>query len=427
MRISIISARFNSRESFMGRNTYAGLGCSLLIVAFLVSSPVLAIDAVADSSQNPRWHCSDKSGVATYLAGDKAESAVLVLNKAKVLGQTLTVTSDASYIVLQSGDSPHVTFQIPANPDGTASKILMTGGDQPTLFFNDKEQVQQQGKFIQVVTASNSTITLTLGTTTFAKVKFEAPATPAAAAPVEKPASLAETAGNRELLKPVTASQLLNVVKAFDQGINKKCPGCSGTGKVKVQVRTGSQQQGMYSVPVFETQEKKCEKCNGSGIDRSKDEVLIKLAGSMVKDLAALKKTDPKAQTTLTEAYDEITKDMIGDQKTWTSLTKNGRSILAQSSPAINTTVVALVEVKKSVPREKDERRYLVRVLGTDKEVYVDNPALADEVKSGRALMGGMVDDPILSGKDGKKTTVLRGGFLIAPQVTHDWWWWYRD
>jgi hypothetical protein len=394
----------------------------LLLTLFLSAASALAIDAV-DASQNPRWHCSEKTATATFLAGDKAEPASLILKKEKAMGQTLTITADADYITLQSGDSPHVSFKIPSNPDGTATKILMTGGDQPTLFFNDKEQIQQQGKWIQIYTNSASTITLTLGTTSFAKVKFDPPVS-APPAPAPKPAASA-IEPQHELLKTVSPTQLKNCCYAFDQGINKKCTLCSGTGKVSVQVQSGSHNVGPYSVPDYRTEEKKCDRCNGTGIDRAKDDVIIKLSGLMVKDMAAVKKDDDKTQKVLTDAYEEITKDMIGNEKTWITLTKDGRSILAQSSPKPGTTVVSLVEVKKSIHREGDKRRFLVRVIGTDKEVYVDDPVLADEMKSGHALMGGIVDDPIVNGE--QKTTVLRGGFLIAPQVSHDWWWWYKD
>jgi hypothetical protein len=398
----------------------------VLLALVLPVAKALAIDAV-DSTQNPRWHCADKTGVATFLAGDKAEPAVLVLKKDKAMGQTLTITADADYITLQSGDSPHVTFKIPTNPDGTSTKILMSGGDQPTLFFNDKEQIQQQGKWIQIYTNNASTITLTLGTTSFAKVKFDAPAATAAPTPIAlKPAVTTVEPADHELLKPVSPAQLKNCCYAFDQGINKKCTACNGTGEVSFQVQSGSHNVGPYSVPDYRTDKKKCDRCNGTGIDRAKDDVLIKLSGLMVKDMASVKKDDDKTQKVLTDAYEEITKDMIGNEKTWTTLTKDGRSILAQSSPKPGTTVVALVEVKKSIHREGgDKRRFLVRVVGTDKEVYVDDPVLADEMKSGHALMGGIVDDPIINGD--QKTTVLRGGFLIAPQVSHDWWWWYKD
>ena len=361
------------------------------------------------------------------MAGDKPATAVLVLNKAKVLGQTITVQSDAAYIMLYCSGSPHVAFKIPPNPDGTSTKLTINGGDEPTLFFNDKEQVQQQGKWIQIVSATDSTLSIELGTASFAKVKFENPAetapppppTPTVAAEKTKPLASAE------LLHSVTPDQLRGFCNGFDQGIRKKCSLCNGTGQVSVRVQTGTQQEGVYSRPVYTDENQPCTRCRGTGFDRSKDQVLILMAGKIVKGLAGLNTEDPKSPQAMTDAYDEITRDMIGDQKTWTLLTANGRSILAQKSPKLDTTVVSLVEVKQSIPHN-DHRRYLVRVLGTDKEIYVDNPVLADELKSGHALMGGMVDEPAETG-NGEKMTVLKAGFLIAPPINHDWWWWYKD
>jgi hypothetical protein len=321
-----------------------------------------------------------------------------------------------------------VIFPVPPNADGTTSKIVLTGGDQSTVMLNDKEQVQQQGKWIQIAAATDTTLTVELDMANFAKIKFEPPAVPAAGTAVAPaPAPLIEKVATPapELLHPVSPDELRAAFTGFDNGIRKKCPVCNGTGQVSVRVQTGTEQQGIYNVPTFAEQKQKCAHCQGTGIDRAKDDVLILMAGKVVKDLAALNKDDPKAPKVMTDAYDEITKDMIGDQKSWKLLTANGRSILAQPSPKLDTTLVSLVQVKKSIPTA-DQRRYLVRVLGTNKDVYVDNPVLADELKSGRALMGGMIADPVEDAK-GEKTTVLRGGFLIAPPIERGWTWWNKD
>jgi len=409
----------------MGRRTGFYLVLLQLVALIFGANRAWAIDALADASVNPRWHSSEKTSTATFLAGDKPETARLILKKSKVMGQTFTVTSDASYIVLSCAGSPKVVFTIPTNPDGTASKFVLTGGDQPTISFNGKDQLQQQGKWIQIATAADETISLELGTVSFANVKFES-ATPAKAdAPAPHDVNAKPEPSSTELLKPVTANQLSAMCKAFDQGVNKKCVACGGTGEVSVQVQVGSHKVGPYAVPDYETHKEKCTRCNGTGIDRSKDEVLIKLAGNVVKDLAAVKPDDPKTQQTLTDAYGEITKDMIGDQKTWTTLTQNGKSILAQRAPMLGTAVVSIVDVKRSVKMPNDQRRYLVKIIGIDKDVYVDDPTLADEMKSGKALMGGMIAQSIE--ENGEKVNVLRGGFLIAPKIDRAWWWWYKD
>jgi hypothetical protein len=86
-----------------------------------------------------------------------------------------------------------------------------------------------------------------------------------------------------------------------------------------------------------------------------------------------------------------------------------------------------MVEVKKSIKMPNDHRRYLVRVIGTDREVFVDDPMLADELKSGHALMGGVVATPIPDEKGEGHTTALHGGFLVAPAVDKAKWWWFKD
>src|ERR1700733_5224579 len=106
----------------MGKIAVFNRALLLMCLAILFVNQARAADSIVDSQQNPRWHISDKSNLATFLAGDKPETADLILNKANVIGQTVTVESDASYIVLESGHSPHVIFKIPPNPDGTSSK-----------------------------------------------------------------------------------------------------------------------------------------------------------------------------------------------------------------------------------------------------------------------------------------------------------------
>jgi hypothetical protein len=408
----------------MHRQTLVALVLQFLALLVFTSS-AHAIDGVAEPAQNPRWHCSDKTGIATFLQGDKPETARLILVKASAVGQTLTVTSDASYIALYGTNGPHVVFKLPPNPDGTTSTITLFGGDQPTVTFNGKDQVQQDGKWIQIFSADDKTFSLELGLASFATVKLEKPdqPKPAVAAPLLTKA-VTSPAADHELMHLISPDQMRGACNAFDQGIHKKCEVCGGTGRVSVRVQFGSLQEGIYSVPQYRDQEQRCARCQGSGVYRSRDEVLIRLAGKIVKDLAALDKDDPASPKVLTDAYDDITRDMIGDQKAWRLLTANGRSILAQRSPKLDTAVVSLVQVEQSIPHD-DQRRYLVRVLGTDKRVYVDNPVLADELTSGRALMGGTIGTPEESA--GEKTTVLRGGFLIAPPIDGSGWWWSKD
>ncbi len=386
---------------------------------------VLAIDAIPNDPLNKRWHVAEKTMLATFLGGDKPEAAVLVLNKAAVQGSTLTIETDGKYVILQATGTPHVGFPVTPQKDG-GYKLQLVGGDQPALFFEGKEQVDQEGKWIQILQSDDKVIHLEISEATFARVKFDmpdtgkAPAAPAVAQVVDSPHP-----ADKELIHNIPASQLSGAAHAFTEGIEKKCTLCGGTGKVTNRVQTGSRTEGIYSVPVFENREEQCSRCKGTGIDRASDEALIRMSGNVVKDLAQLKEDDDHRQDALTKTYTMITDKMIGDEKTWVLLTANGKSILAQKKPALGTAVVSFVEVKKSIKLGEDKRRFLVRVLGTDREVYVDDPALADEMKNGRALMGGVIADAI-GDNPKEKFTTLQGGFLIAPKVDHAWSWWYR-
>jgi hypothetical protein len=400
-----------------------------ILLSIVSTSPSLAIDAIPNLPANARWHASDSTATATFLGGDNAELATLSLTKSKIAGHPITINTDATQITLQSGDSPHVTIKIPPNPQGTSTKILMVGGDSPTIFFNDSEQIQQQGKWIQIMSAPDANITLKLTATTFAKVKFDSAAPPAAnanlAASDSTPTKTPDT--GPELLHSTTAAQLESACTVFDNSLSKKCTACSGNGWTIEKVQTGTQQQGRFVYPVYSDKKVPCSICNGKGFIRSSDDVLMRLASNMVKGMATINQDDPNTQNVMSDAYTEITRDMIGDRPTWTSLTTRGKSILAQKAPRPGSIVVSLVEVQQSIQTPDHHRRFLVRVIGTDRKVYVDDPSLADELKAGKALMGGMVADPLPATADGEPTTVLKGGFLIAPEIKKDWWWWYED
>jgi hypothetical protein len=401
---------------------------SLVIALALILSvrAVLAIDAIPNDPLNKRWHVSEKTMIATFLGGDKPETAVLVLDKTAVQGRTLTIETDGKYVILQATATPHVGFPVSPQKDG-GYKIKLVGGDQPALFFDGKEQVDQEGKWIQILQSDDKVMHLEISDASFARVKFDSPDTGKApvAPAVAQVIDLPHPAGN-ELLHNVTANQLTGATHAFSEGISKKCVACGGTGKVSEQYQTGSVNHGPFNVPTYSNREVQCTRCKGSGIDRANDEVLLRQAQNIVKDLSQLKEDDSRRQDALTKAYNLITDKMIGDEKAWVMLTANGKSVLAQRKPDPGTAVVSFVEVKKSIKLGEDKRRYLVRVLGTDKEVYVDDPALADELKNGHALMGGVVADAIGNNPNDKITT-LHGGFLVAPKVDHAWYWWYRD
>jgi hypothetical protein len=340
-----------------------------------------------------------------------------------------------------SGDSLRLAFPVDPAPDGAVSKVKMTGGDQPALLFNGKERARDRGKWIELVESKEKNVTIELANASFATVTFEAKALdqgldatpPTPTAGQGAPSAAARTAGtsggaDTELLHTVTPAQLRAASDAFANGVSRTCPRCSGSGKVTVSVQTGTRQEGRLTRPLYTDETRQCDRCRGTGLLRASDEVLNRLAGTFLKSLASLKQDDPKSQDAISDAYKMITASMVGDFKIWTLLTENGRSILSQRTPVPGTPVIAKALIKQSYPKQNGKRLYLVEIGGTDKLVLVSDPVSADELQSGPALIGGLVESAERQTADRRAVAIVSQGFLVAPPIEKGWywWWWWR-
>jgi hypothetical protein len=60
----------------------------------------------------------------------------------------------------------------------------------------------------------------------------------------------------------------------------------------------------------------------------------------------------------------------------------------------------------------------------------VSDPVSADEIESGPALIGGLVEPVEKFTADRRAVAVVSQGFLVAPPIEKGWywwWWWRRD
>ena len=137
--------------------------------------------------------------------------------------------------------------------------------------------------------------------------------------------------------------------------------------------------------------------------------------------MASVKRDDPKTQDTLSACYKMITDVMIGDEATWVLLTQSGKSILSQRKPVVGTPVIVRVVVRHMSEPVAGQRNYVVSVAGIDQELRITDPVGADEIDSGTALVGGLLERPLA----GDNKMVLARGFLVAPPIDRTWWWWY--
>ncbi|MDB5302764.1 MAG: hypothetical protein JWM97_313 [Phycisphaerales bacterium] len=414
------------RRGAAGPGALAAVTLALLLIS---ASVVRANEALASSSANRRWHSPEKSATATYLGNDQKDSALLVLRKSAVLGTELQIQSNASAISFVSGEIK-VTFPVDQVADGAVVKLKLEGGDNPALYVNGKEQPRNRGKWIELVNSPESNFTVVLADVSFATVTFgeKAPA-PKAASPAAEPASrepaVAAAKEPKELLRNVTPQKLKAATKDFAGGVSSACPRCSGSGKITASVQTGTRREGAILRKVYRDETHTCDRCKGAGRVRVTDEVLNRFADNFVRHLAGLKQDDPKSQDAISNAYKMITDSMIGDHKTWVLLTENGRSILSQKAPTVGTPVIAKVLVKDALPVVDGKRRFMVEIGGTDKRVLVLDPVSADEVKSGPALMGGLVESPDKLAGNEHPVAIVQHGFLVAPPIEKGWWWWY--
>lgn len=418
------------------------IGALIVIVLVTFANVARAHEVLSLHASNLRWHAPNKSLTATFLGKDQKENAVLVLKKAAVFGTEISIQSDATGITLSAAESPRISFAVEPTPDGAISNLKLAGGDQPSLLVNGKEGARDRGKWIEIVESKEKNLTIELANASFATVTFEAKAleqgmdaAPAAPTPVAMPsgrspaAGSSATGGGTDLLHEITPAQLRAASEAFAKGVSARCSRCSGTGRVTVSVQSGTRQGGRLSRPVYTDETHTCDRCRGTGRIRASDEVLNRLATSFLKALSGLKQDDPKTQDAISDAYKMITASMIGDFKTWTLLTENGRSILSQRSPVPGTAVIAKALVKQNFPKQNGRRQFMVEIGGTDKLVLVSDPVSADEIQSGPVLIGGLVEPVEKFTSDRRAIAVVSQGFLVAPPVEKGWywWWWWRD
>ncbi len=395
-------------------------------MGLLLAPSLPAHEMVESSPANARWDIPTTSSVATFLGKDEIEVAVLLLKKAETMGAEIVIQSDAPTISFSSGDSVKVSFSVKPEKEGAISHVKFVGGDQPTISIEGKEDIRQRGKWIQVVKAAAKELKVELSGATFATVTLPGKSGPAKPTPVAASQPVEDPKGGALPAKKVTPAKLHATAIAFSNGVSHKCERCDGSGKVTKSVKTGSVKQGAIIRPTYSNVTQSCDTCDGKGSVRARDDLLNRLAGNFLLSLAGLDESDPKAQAAVSDAYKVITDRMIGDYKTWELLTENGRSILSQRNPTAGTPVIAKCIVKRSLPLKNGKRQYLVKIGGTDKLVVISDPVSADEVKSGPALIGGMVEPPDTK-KEGEKeaVAVLEQGFLVAPPVQRSWYWWY--
>ena len=402
-----------------------------------------AHEVLAKALANLRWHAPAKSITVTFLGKDEKETAVLVVKKAAVLDTEISIRSDATTITIVSGGSIRIPFTVDVSPDGTTSRLNLGAGDSPKLLFNDNEDPDLRAKWIKVVNSKEENLSIELTDATTATVKFDpksiekgaaiaaaAPADPGASAPADpaagadgaKPAEGgAHPAAAAELLHPVPPATLKRAAFAFADGVSHRCIRCSGTGHITVSVQYGTRQEGSLIRPLMRDEVQICKTCNGAGKLRDADPALRRLAANFVKAMAAVKRDAPDTQEVLSGCYKMITDVMIGDENTWILMTETGRGVLSQRSPAPGTPVIVKVHIKQMSSPAPGKREFVVTVLGLDQDIRVIDPVSADEVDSGPALVGGLLEPPLA----GDRMMVLARGFLVAPPIDRSWWWWY--
>jgi hypothetical protein len=401
----------------------------LLLSMAWIFMPALAgaEEFLATSAANLRWSASAKGAKVTFLGKDEKENAKLVVKKAAVMGTEFSIQSDASAILIISADTTVSFLVAPASgTDGAVSRLKLVGGDDPLVLFNGAEQARNLGKWIEIVKSSEVNLAIELVGATFATVTF----TPKAVetAPPRSPEPLPDSTpqpSSKEMLRTVTPQQLEAASTAFSTAVSHKCPRCNGTGQVTVSQQTGTRREGNLVRKVYQDTKQKCDKCDGVGEIRANAESLNRFAATFVKTLASTNTDDAKAQDAISDAYKMITERMIGDYKTWVVLTEHGRSILSQKSPVPGTPVIAKALVKQSLPVKGGQRQFLVEIGGTDKLVLISEPVSADEVRSGPALIGGLVEPVGAGSRDQHPVAVLKHGFLVAPPIQSGWYWWY--
>ena len=168
------------------------------------------------------------------------------------------MTSDAQVIRLISGKAPEISIATGGKADGSTMKFKCDGGEDPHLWVNAAPSPRLQGKWIQLVRDSASTLTIAPDNATYATIHLEPNAAAIAAAPSTAPTTAVAVKDTRHT---VTAAQLVAAEKAFANGVQKVCPHCQGSGHVDEQEQIGTHRSGAFNVPDYQTVRRVCSTC----------------------------------------------------------------------------------------------------------------------------------------------------------------------
>ena len=423
---------------FTYRLTAAAALCGLLAIAVAgeLATPVSAAPPVRsaivpDVPANKDWDVDEAS--ATFTGGGNGATTIqLVLDKAAVSGRTVSVQSDGDHITLSDATSADVRVVLavdrksgtPGSNDGVTSTLQLVAGDHPTIAFDDHDSVRETGHWRRIAHDPGRTFTLSMVNATFAIVRFP-PAGPAVtAAPVEvvpPPRPVVDL----PLGPRVKPAKLQVAVRNFADSVARPCTACGGTGKITRQVQVGSRQQGIFSVPITQNQTLLCDVCHGTGLVASRPAAILQRTADLIRCVIDLDLSDPDAQDAMKATYEAVTNNAVGNRQCWDVLTRDARSTLSLAHPRLGTALITEVMVDEAATDPLGRRTFHAHLPGTTNEFLIENPPSADNVAQGPVLMGGLITRVLPADDLGNPpTAVVRGAFLISPDIDRRWTWW---
>jgi len=272
-----------------------------------------------------------------------------------------------------------------------------------------------------------------LSSTNVRQLLADVPATPitfaVAAKKYQSPAEQNEITGDLPKLNVasnISAVRLTATATAVPNAIGHRCNECSGTGRISTKVQTGTQSGNGMTAPVFSTRTDRCSKCGGTGIERSSDEIIERLADNLVRQIASLDRKDKDYQRALNAAYKCLTEAVIGDSRTWIKLNSDARGVVAQQKLLPRTAIVVRGDFVNSVADpDGNGQMFYATVSGTNQLVLLRYPVTAEDPKPGASvLMGGLIAGTAET-RDKHRIVIVQNGFLVAPVISPDWYWWW--